>query len=256
MSNIRVNFHRIFNVLICLSIIISAICLITGCILIYSSGEQPYSRETVANTFSAISAPIYICLILTVFGFILNLCLPSGIERSNPNTDYKNVLNRLIEKKDLSKCDESILNVIYFERKKRKLNSLILTVVVCISAAIFLIHALNLNNYQSEINESIIKAMWVLIPCLAATFICGLFTAYHNEKSFRREIEAVKRITEKNVDKSTAQSSNRENKHMKIVRCVLLLLGIGIFIYGYVSGGTSDVLTKAVNICTECIGLG
>ncbi|MBQ8580085.1 MAG: thioredoxin [Oscillospiraceae bacterium] len=26
--------------------------------------------------------------------------------------------------------------------------------------------------------------------------------------------------------------------------------------YGAAAGGTADVLTKAVNICTECVGLG
>ena len=40
------------------------------------------------------------------------------------------------------------------------------------------------------------------------------------------------------------------------VRLALLVVGIGIFAYGFFAGGTADVMTKAVNICTECVGLG
>ena len=40
------------------------------------------------------------------------------------------------------------------------------------------------------------------------------------------------------------------------LRLVLLCVGIGIFVYGFFAGGTADVMTKAVNICTECVGLG
>ena len=38
-----------------------------------------------------------------------------------------------------------------------------------------------------------------------------------------------------------------------------LVLGLALLVflvYGLVSGGTADVLAKAANICSECIGLG
>ncbi|MBQ7330725.1 MAG: thioredoxin [Oscillospiraceae bacterium] len=41
-----------------------------------------------------------------------------------------------------------------------------------------------------------------------------------------------------------------------ILRVALLVIGIGVLMYGFLSGGTADVLTKAINICTECVGLG
>ena len=41
-----------------------------------------------------------------------------------------------------------------------------------------------------------------------------------------------------------------------MVRYAFLAFGIAIMVYGFLSGGTVDVLTKAVNICTECVGLG
>ncbi|MBR2311262.1 MAG: thioredoxin [Oscillospiraceae bacterium] len=36
----------------------------------------------------------------------------------------------------------------------------------------------------------------------------------------------------------------------------MLCVAVVCILVGYFSGGTEDVLTKAVNICTECVGLG
>ncbi|MBQ8494361.1 MAG: thioredoxin [Clostridia bacterium] len=43
---------------------------------------------------------------------------------------------------------------------------------------------------------------------------------------------------------------------MFIARCAVLVLGIVLLVWGALENGAADVLTKAINICTECIGLG
>ncbi|MBQ8627442.1 MAG: thioredoxin [Agathobacter sp.] len=43
---------------------------------------------------------------------------------------------------------------------------------------------------------------------------------------------------------------------MRITRCAILAIGVFFLVYGFITGGTADVLAKAINICTECIGLG
>lgn len=39
-------------------------------------------------------------------------------------------------------------------------------------------------------------------------------------------------------------------------RFFLLVLALALIVVGVVNGGMRDVWVKAVNICTECIGLG
>ncbi len=52
-------------------------------------------------------------------------------------------------------------------------------------------------------------------------------------------------------------SAPAENSHKLLyLRLALLGVGIAVFAYGFLAGGTADVMTKAVNICTECVGLG
>ena len=36
----------------------------------------------------------------------------------------------------------------------------------------------------------------------------------------------------------------------------LVIVGVTLFVIGIFNGGLNDVLIKAINICTECIGLG
>ena len=42
----------------------------------------------------------------------------------------------------------------------------------------------------------------------------------------------------------------------RVLRLALALLALGLIILGLLQGQAREVLSKAVNICTECIGLG
>ena len=254
-GNIK-RLRRIYGIILSISLVIAGICLIAGCIAIYNAGEHPYSRETVGTAFSKIAVPVYASLILTAVGFILEFLYPAESEKRNAPKDYPNIINRLAVKKDLDKCDKALADSIRKERDARKRRSLILTVILCISSAVFLVYALNSNNFhQSQINESVIDAMKLLFPCLAVPFVYGVFTAYSNEKSFIREIELIKQAPSSEA-KNGSDKKSPSAIGFSVLRYILLAVGIGILIFGYISGGTADVLTKAVNICTECIGLG
>lgn len=253
-----VRIHRIYGILLSISIVLAGICLIAGCFTIYFTGERIYSREIVAQTFSDIAIPIYICLALTIISFIWELVLPLKQEKQKPAKAYSQILERMLTKKDLNKCDETLLQSIYKERKERKLHTIIRTILLCVGSVIFLSYALNGNNFhQSEINASMIHAMWVLIPCMVIPFGYAIYTVYHNDKSLQREIELIKQVPAAESKKAESETSvSGLEKKENILRYALLLIGIVVMVYGFVSGGTVDVLTKAINICTECIGLG
>ena len=46
------------------------------------------------------------------------------------------------------------------------------------------------------------------------------------------------------------------DKPIKIARISVFVLGVLFIVLGMMNGGARDVLIKAINICTECIGLG
>lgn len=253
-----VRIHRIYGILLSISIVLAGICLIAGSLTIYFTGEHIYTREIVAETFSNIAIPIYICLALTIISFIWELVLPSKQQSVKPTKDYAQILDRLLTKKDLIKCDGMLLDFIRKERISRKFHTITRTILLIISSIVFLSYALNGNNFhQSEINKSMIHAMWVLVPCVIVSFGYAIFTVYHNNKSLQREIELIKQVpAAENKKDDTETSVSGSAKRDNILRYALLLISIVILVYGFVSGGTVDVLTKAINICTECIGLG
>ena len=53
---------------------------------------------------------------------------------------------------------------------------------------------------------------------------------------------------------ATALSSG--SRSAPAFRLALLAAAVCLLVWGFVTGGAADVLTKAINICTECIGLG
>ena len=254
MTNNTINRLKfILGILLSASILISGICLIGGCLTIYSSGDQPYSREAVADTFKKICVPVYVCLALTVITFIVEFLAPSEKKKDKfiKNTPF--LLRRLNSKKELDSASDEIISAVINERKKRSLNVLLRTVLLCFGSVIFLYYALDPSNYhQSEINSSMISAMWVLAACLIVPFIYSVFTVYYSEKSMLREMELLKQAPLAD----SVEATQKKNDITLIIKLCLLVLAVAFIIYGFVSGGPAYVLAKAVKICTECIGLG
>lgn len=250
-----VRIHRIYNILLSIVIVIAGICLIAGVLTIYNSGDQPFSRESVAATFSGIAFPVYLCLAMTIISFVWEVISPSNKEATPKQKDYPSILESLYNKKDFANADNSIQEEIKALWKNRKLHIIVRTIVLVVCSAAFLFYALNSANYhQSEINSSMINAMKVLVPCLLVSFVYALFVSFHNEKSIQKEIELVKKLpaSTDNVDNEIIS----EEKKLSPYRNAILIAAIILAVYGFLNGGTVDVLAKAINICTECIGLG
>lgn len=99
--------------------------------------------------------------------------------------------------------------------------------------------------YSHEIVVSTFAKICVpVFVCIA--FIVGSFFVTDKTKS--------KFYRPKNFKQDTPPKLN--NKTLLIIKSVVIAIGIVAIIFGAIKGGFADVLTKAVNICTECIGLG
>lgn len=251
-------FQRVYKILLSVSIVCAGLCLIYGCLTIYYSGDQPYSRQAVADAFSIIAVPVYICLGLILLSLVINLILPDSCQNAKKTISDRSRLELLRSKKDLSACTDEVLASVNKEKKCRRLILVIQATVIAVSAVVFLIYALNGNNFDnSQINSSMINAMLVLLPCLCVMLLSSVIAEILRNKSYKKECELISNLP--SVKKDTTQTLSdtfKTDRKLLILRYVILLAGAGILIYGLLTGGVADVLTKAVNICTECIGLG
>jgi len=46
------------------------------------------------------------------------------------------------------------------------------------------------------------------------------------------------------------------SKNSRLIRTIILIAALCMILAGVMNGGARDVLIKAVNLCTECVGLG
>lgn len=253
MSNEAIKrIHFIYGILLSVLTVIAAICIMVSCVNLYQTDS--YSREAVAESFSKIAIPVYLCLVLVIGGFILNLVLPSQKKIVTKQTAMQ--LKRLHTKIDLTKCDADLATSIIKEQKKRKLHFIICYVLLAIGVILFLPYGLNGNNFhQSDINSSMIKAVLLMAACLILPFIYAIFASFYAKASMERELTLVKQVkTFREASETVAAAKN--NRAILIAQCAIVVAGIGLLLYGLFTGGVADVLTKAINICTECIGLG
>lgn len=247
--------RTVCGILLSISIVVAGICLIAACVGIYQTGDHPFSREVVAEAFSGIAFPVYLCLGLVIAAFLLDLVLPGEKCKLTAGKQNSLILKRLHSKVDLSQCEESLRGGVAAQQKSRRLHRGISAGLLITGSVIFLIYALNGENFhQSEINDSMIRAMGILLPCMAVPFGYGIFTAYHNSASMEKEIALLKQAETKKPAGSPSPAPKASP--VILVRNVILVAAVVSLIFGFLTGGTADVLTKAVNICTECVGLG
>lgn len=246
-------FKRISGIIISVSILIAGACLIFACLNIYYSGNG-YSAQIVKDAFSPIAIPVFACIAFTLLGFVVAFINPDPSKKINERVP-SHILARMTKKADMANADSDTLNNVLKERRMRKTFLLIEGVIFTICAAVFLAYALNGNNFHSsEINSSMIRAMLVLISCLVLPFGISVVGIFFNDRSIKREIDLLKLMP--SVKAENQNVSSKRSVAGTVVIIVVIVIAVAAIVYGAFSGGTADVLTKAVNICTECIGLG
>ena len=111
---------------------------------------------------------------------------------------------------------------------------------------------------ESDLEGMIASLALRTAPWAAAGLLILLGGALLEEKSLRREIGAAKAQlkAEKGGHPAGVPAGKQPGRETAAVRIVLLLAAAVLIVLGVLNGGLNDVLLKAMNICTECIGLG
>ena len=243
----------VYYSLVSAMLVVVALLMMKLCVDIYRTGDHPFTPEVVAAAFSTIAVPTYICLGLLAVGLILHPLLPTADE-ADPDRD-RATIKRLAARTDLALCPAEVQTAVKKERTLRLVLRIATLALLAVGAIIFLWYALNFDHFTMEnINGSMVAAMWWLLPCVGVPFICGLASAFVGRCSIRREIAALRSAPAE--AKKEPSPIAKTATGIVIARCVIIGLAIGFIVGGLTYDGWADVLTKAINICTECIGLG
>ena len=252
--------HLIYGIVLSTIIIVTGICFIVSCVDIYRSGMRPFTYESINSHFMAIIVPVILCIVGIIGGMVVSF-FPLEKPKIKGIIDTGITLRKMSSKIDLSKCDEETQTKIKKERKLRLYTNIFCIDAIVVSLIIALIYTLNKNNFPAnDINAEMINAMLFVIPCtivsissiFANVLVCGA--------SYVRELDIIKASfkTAKKDDISGQWSvvSGQNEKILLGARLSILVIAIVFIVVGIFNGGMADVLQKAINICTECIGLG
>ena len=89
-------------------------------------------------------------------------------------------------------------------------------------------------------------------PWIAAAFAVVFAASFACCRNVKREITAL----QGQVGKAKPEAPAPRRMPVGALRAGLYAVAIVFIVLGVMNGGLRDVLVKAVNICTECIGLG
>lgn len=248
--------HRFYSILFCLFLAIAALCLMGACLEIYDSGNGVFTREAVAAAFSPIAPMVYGSIFLALLGFPLHWFLPRETKKKKAGMSQSALLLRLRSQTDLDSCSTDLKEAMAKHQRSRIRHRVISLVLMGITALAFLVYVLTGDRFLlPDITTSMKHAMAVLLPCLAVTFGYSIFAHYRGETALAAEIDLMKQA-KKAFPALETKATVEVQQNPALLRWAILLLAVAILLFGYFTGGTADVLTKAINICTECVGLG
>ena len=145
-------------------------------------------------------------------------------------------------------------------RRVLRIEYVIALIAVTVASLLFL---LKVKNYPADAsyNDVVIACTLWTVLWFGLVFLHGLVTDFICRAFIKQEVCLLRETVEKTpVPAAACPLRLWLKKHKKQVllslRCGLLVVAVVLIIFGALHGGMADVLGKAINICTECIGLG
>lgn len=260
----RIRF--VLGVITSVMTVAAGVLFIISCYSIYKSGDAPFTRESISEAFSKIAIPVYVSICFIVLGICFGVIFPKEEEKLKGKRTDLIVMKKLYAKADLGGFNTEIGERVKKEEKFRRILVYVNAALLILSTTLPLIYLLNPDNFPAvsgEYNAEIKRGMLVCLLCLTPLFIYEFYYVIAYGRSVKREIELLRRapisVEGKSVDKTDkVRDFVNNNKHSLVLGVRIALIGCAavFIILGISNGGMSDVLNKAINICTECIGLG
>lgn len=229
---------------------------------IYRTGNSPdnfsapgvridpvYSREIAADRLGAIAPALLGYVVLAAAGLVLEAAAGEKGRRL-PSPFLAEDRLRALRRRVTETPAEA-------ERERRRRRSIRLIAAGVVLACIVLggAYLLDGGNFASLDLEAVVGRMvlhvapWAVVGLIAAgaaAVLCG--------RSVERETDILKAAPQQKP--ASGQTGGEEKPWVPILRAALYGGAAVLVVLGVRNGGMWDVLVKAVNICTECIGLG
>lgn len=250
---------RWMEALLAVMTLVVASLMMIQCVRIYMAGTAPsnlteagvrihdiYSREIVAAHWQPVAVPALVWLVLLVICGVARLVLPREKGRL-PAVEPEVTLSLLRARRENTEAMRK-------EQHGRSVGRIVCLVWCLVCAALAGVYLLDVSHFTSWDLEQVMGQMLLHVaPPTVAAFAALMALSAWEERSVRREINAAKQAP---IKKGAAPADKQQGRGVAIGRVCLYAAAIALVVLGVLNGGMYDVLVKAINICTECIGLG
>lgn len=143
------------------------------------------------------------------------------------------------------------------EEKRRRQMAWLAGAGVLVCALGAMVYLLNGANFTSWELEGVMGQMLLHVsPWVVIAFALLLVMTYARSRSVKREIALLKGAPKASPAGDAQDAPKAPGRVSPIVYVLLYAAAAAFIVLGVMNGGLRDVLVKAINICTECIGLG
>lgn len=267
------------NVRLYYGIALSLMTVIVGALFIWQTldiclngGSRPFTSEIVAERLTRISPAFWIWIAMIVVGFVLfEVFAVKG--KSSPLKDDCYALKRM-KKRLPPTVGESELTSLTYVKKETKILLIIklCAAALCTAGAVYSIVYLAIPEHfpKVDVTGEMLEMIKHVLPCAFISLLILCAVAFYQSRSAKRQLEHVKNLfsCKTGGELSTVGNPVLTGVHAKInkvlnhkyfalgLRIAVGCLAVSFIIAGVFNGNMHSIFIKAINICTECIGLG
>ncbi len=265
MTQTRISrLHLVYGIALAVFTVIVGALFIAQAADIYFGGEG-YSRELVIERCSQIAVPFWLWVAAVAAGGILWLIFLPKKPKLKAHIEPRETLSRIVGMAGTSESDAYFIAAAAVRKEKTVRGIVwIVCLIVCLvcagTAAAFLF---NIPAYPDEPNAAILRLVRSALPCIAVAFVALIGATVFDAVSAKRILPQAKiMLKEGGRIRPEAKHASRlalvldSPWTLLAVRLIVLIAAVLLIVFGILNGGMQDVFLKAVNICTECIGLG
>ncbi len=273
------------TVRLCYGIALSLMTAVTGALFIWqtldiylSGGSRPFTREIVLERLNRIAPAFWIWVVMVAAGFIIWEVFAVSCKRA-PLKDDCYALRRL-KKRVPKKVGESGLAALKAVKRGELINLIVklCAAALCLAGVAYgIAYLATASNFpKTDVNGEMLNMAAHLAPCVFAALLILCGVTLYLSLSAKKQLPHVKQIIasakadEKNGVEAVYVTGNTavadlygrwktlsNHKYFILgVRIAIAVFAVTFIILGIVNGNMRAILIKAINICTECIGLG
>lgn len=231
------------------------------------AGGVIFSRAVVGERLARISPALIVWLVVAVAGYAIGIIFSTRAKVGKQDIRY--TLCRMRKRMPVG-CPEGMGDSWAIVRRETTIMRILYSCVgaVGLAGAIYTIVYLCMPSHfpSGEVTASMINMVKNVIPWVTWTFLLACGVGVYEKFSARKQIPEIGKLTKAGGVRAAKPSfaENIKNRFLKFVytyriwfiRGAVCVVAVSFVIAGALNGGAHDVLTKAINICTECIGLG